>query len=247
MTSIGRIRRAAAKSLRCLVHPLHRSALLGHRIAAAVEHTPVLLRTAAATVIDIGANKGQFALAAIAALPQCEVISFEPLDGEADRFERALRGRDRVRLHRLAIGESDGTATLHVSARPDSSSLLPIGAMQSSAFPGTQASGRRDVRIARLNSILSPPRMRTPVLLKIDVQGYELRCLRGCDELLDLIEWVYVECSLLEFYVGQHLACDVIEHLSARGFDLDGIHHVTPDREGRVLQADFLFRRRRRT
>ncbi len=231
------------KALRCLESPVQRHALLVHRVAAAIEHAPVLRATGAATVIDIGANKGQFALAALVALPQCRVVSFEPLDGEADRFVRACGSQARVTLHRCAIGERDGTARIHVSARPDSSSLLPIGPMQSAMFPGTEASRVQPVRVNRLGSVISRADLRPPVLLKIDVQGYELPCLGGCDDLLDAIDWVYVECSFIELYTGQAMADQVISRMREAGFRLAGIHHVSRDRAGAVVQGDFLFRR----
>ncbi|MCK9367495.1 MAG: hypothetical protein M0P72_10155 [Metallibacterium scheffleri] len=41
-------------------------------------------------------------------------------------------------LHACAVGERAGMASMHVSARDDSSSLLPIGSEQTRIFPGTQ-------------------------------------------------------------------------------------------------------------
>jgi len=80
-----------------------------------------------------------------------------------------------------------------------------------------------------------------PALLKIDVQGYELSTLQGCETLLGRFSHVYVECSFVVLYAGQALAADVIRHLGERGFCLIGIYNVQYSPEGRALQADFLF------
>ena len=81
-------------------------------------------------------------------------------------------------------------------------------------------------------------------LLKIDVQGYELEVLRGCENLLDRFAAVYVECSFVELYEGQALAHEVIDWLHAREFYLDRIGLVTFDTRGVSVQADLLFLRR---
>jgi hypothetical protein len=77
-------------------------------------------------------------------------------------------------------------------------------------------------------------------MLKIDVQGFELEALQGCEGLLDKFAYIYAECSFLELYTGQALAGDVIAWLHHRGFALSGIYNVSYEL-GRSIQADFLF------
>jgi len=84
----------------------------------------------------------------------------------------------------------------------------------------------------------------SPALLKLDVQGYELSALRGCEDLLQAFAWVYVERSFMELYKGQALADDVIAWLRERGYNLSGVYNMAYDRNGRAVQADFLFSRR---
>src|SRR5688572_11324458 len=60
-------------------------------VAAAVEHGPVLRRFADyRTVVDIGANHGQFALVARHHCPNARIESFEPLPGPAERFRKVF-------------------------------------------------------------------------------------------------------------------------------------------------------------
>jgi hypothetical protein len=88
--------------------------------------------------------------------------------------------------------------------------------------------------------------LKSPALLKIDVQGYELAVLHGCASLLPRFSHVYIECSFVELYAGQALAAEVIEHLSDHGFDLRGVYNVQYDPLGCALQADLLFVARNR-
>ncbi len=48
------------------------------------------------------------------------------------------------------MGPQAGEAQIHVSARDDSSSLLPITARQNALFPGTAEAGTATIRVARL-------------------------------------------------------------------------------------------------
>jgi len=70
---------------------------------------------------------------------------------------------------------------MHISQRDDSSSLLPITEAQNTLFPGTSEVSTQDVQVAPLNDFVAPQDLRPPALLKIDVQGYELAVLNGCE------------------------------------------------------------------
>lgn len=214
-----------------------------YRVAAGVEHEPVLRGINCRTVIDIGANRGQFALVARRCMPQARVISFEPLVEAAAKFRTVFAGDQQVTLHEAAIGPVSRDATLHVSRRDDSSSLLPITATQVALFPGTAEAATAVVRVAPLRKFVRAEDILPPALLKIDVQGFELEALRGCEDLMERFDFVYVECSFVELYAGQALADEVAAWLRGRGFALRGEHNTVHDRGGRAIQSDFLFAR----
>ena len=223
--------------------PYYQPRLLRHRVAAGVEHAQVLSGLDCRTVVDIGANRGQFALVARQCQPHARVISFEPLPAAAAKFRAVFADDDRVTLHEVAIGPVPGKATLHISRRDDSSSLLLITSAQVALFPGTEEMATAIVRVAPLREFILLPDIMTPALLKLDVQGYELEALRGCEDLLGQFACVYAECSFVELYAGQALADEVIAWLRERGFKLRGVHNMEYDRGGRAIQADFLFAR----
>jgi hypothetical protein len=100
---------------------------------------------------------------------------------------------------------------------------------------------QRVVPIVPLLQYLSPENIQSPALLKIDVQGYELEVLKGCEPLLACFRYVYSECSFVELYQGQALAGDVILYLIDRNFELSGVYGQVEDANRRPVQADFLF------
>lgn len=219
-------------------------ALLKHGVAAGVEHSPVLLDLSnhgIKTILDVGANRGQFALAARAACPDAAILSFEPLQEPAEVFQRVFSGDSAVRLHQVAIGEGTSDSVIHVSRSDDSSSLLPISELQTALFPNTGEKETRQVQVRRLQDVVRESEITQPALLKIDVQGYEKEVLTGVGSLLQAFAWIYVECSFMELYSGQTLAHEVIAMLAKCGFRLDGVYNLSYDRNGLAIQGDFLF------
>lgn len=232
----------ARKLAAILTVPAWRRSLLQHRVAAGVEHAGVLRNLGPMhTVLDIGANRGQFALAARHCFPEARIISFEPLAGPAAIYRSVFDKDKRARLVEAAVGPDTGEAQIHVSGRDDSSSLLPITERQSALFPGTAEAGTTSIRMVRLADEVPAPEIAAPALLKLDVQGFELEALAGCEDLLNRFLQVYVECSFVELYTGQAFADEVIAWLRERGFRLAGVYNMTYDGQGRAVQADFLF------
>jgi FkbM family methyltransferase len=175
--------------------------------------------------------------------PQAQIYSFEPLQRPAEAFKRTFRNDGRTRLFVNAIGPEARAATMHVARWDASSSLLPIGEAQQRNFPLTGEARREDVSVAPLSACLDANAIAGRALLKIDTQGYELAVLQGCEDLLHRFEFVYVEASFVELYVGQALATDVVAYLLARGFKLECVANLSKGRSRRPIQADFLFRR----
>ncbi|MBJ7339103.1 MAG: FkbM family methyltransferase [Mycolicibacterium sp.] len=212
-------------------------------VPAGTEHRSVLRSIECRTVVDIGANRGQFALAARERWPTARVISFEPLEKPAATFRRVFATDELVSLHEAAVGPREAVGTMHLSRSDDSSSLLAITRLQDTVFPGTDEIGTVDVRVATLGAFVQADSIVAPALLKIDVQGYELEVLRGCEPLLQAFDRIYCECSFLELYEGQGLAGAVIAWLAERGFTLAGVFNAAYGDDGRAVQADFLFSR----
>lgn len=233
--------RKLAKAALLVRTPRFRRGLLAGA-AAGIEHEELLRGLGTVrTVVDVGANKGQFALLALELFPDATVHAFEPLAAAFARLGAWSRHEHRLTRHCLALATAAGTQAMHVSARMDSSSLRPITHRQTVQFPHTHEVGQEWVRVARLDETLTPRDLPAPALLKIDVQGGELEVLRGAAGVLPCFDWVYVECSFVEFYQGQGLVADVAELLDAAGFEAAVFWRPCRDAAGRPVQADVLF------
>lgn len=227
-----------------LKNSYYRKVFFQNFVATSIEHTKVLAelrKNNIRTVIDIGANRGQFSLAARNAFPNARIISFEPLSEPAEIFRAIFKDDPLVTLHEMALGQEISETVIHVSNADDSSSLLPISDLQNELFHGTSEKEIRKVDVKPLDAVLSRSDMQSPVLLKMDVQGFEKEVLLGCESLLDAFSFLYIECSFVELYEGQSLAHEVIAFLHEHGFGLAGIYNMNYDQKGLAVQGDFLF------
>lgn len=224
-----------------LAHPTCWSALQ-ERIVPAIEHRRILGALRCDRVIDVGANRGQFSLVCRLAMPGVPITAFEPLPSEAVVYQRIHGCVPGVELQPVALGEHNGEVVLHLSRQPDCSSLLPIGAEQVRLFPHTDEVGTLDVTVRCLDDYSARWALHTHMLLKLDVQGFELPALRGAIGTLIRCSYVYAECSEVPLYEGQALFPEVSDFLITQGFRL--IKRVNPHRAaGQLIQADYLFGR----
>jgi FkbM family methyltransferase len=216
---------------------------LSYGVGAAIEHKAVIESLALTTLVDVGANVGQFSLLAVGLNPRVRVHAFEPVSKASAVFERVFAGNSRVTLHKMAIGRHAETHRIGIARRHDSSSFLPPTKTQTTTFPGTDNVQSEIVQVVPLDFELDPSAIQPPALLKLDVQGYEMHALEGCEKLLPLFKYVYLEVSFAEFYVGQPTASKLFEYLLERGFAFEGVYNCVYDERGVAAQSDCLFAR----
>jgi FkbM family methyltransferase len=200
---------------------------------------------APATVIDVGANTGQFAVAAAMLFPGASVHSFEPLPEQAGTLRKNVSKLPCIKVYQIALGESAGKARLFVNKHSHSSSILPLGAAHKEAFPGAQVKGEITVDVAALDEALGDVEMRRPVLLKMDAQGYEKHILMGASKTLSRIDYVLAEISFTPLYEGEAPLMDIFKILEAAGFVFSRpVGWLASPRSGELLQMDALFIRK---
>lgn len=213
-------------------------------MAPSIEQLSVLGFLNYDALLDVGANRGQFSLISKFLFPTVPIQAYEPFPPEALKFKKALAPWTDVGLHPVALGSKHDEEEFHVSKSSDSSSILPIGALQKRLFPSTSEVSTCRVPVAPLDSFPEHWNSAYRALLKIDVQGYELEVLRGAVQALKHCAYVYVECSEVPLYDGQALRPAVQEFLEQHGFAHRSHHNETRDSQGMLIQADYLFERK---
>lgn len=231
--------RRAEKYLRAALNPGYWAALKA-KVMPGVEHEQAIQRLAPRTLIDVGANKGQFSLVARHLFPDIRIHAFEPIASERAKLQSVVSGD--ITVHPSAAGRIAETREFFLTSRPDSSSLLKPAAAQKEAFDVSLVSVNT-IEVVRLDEALQVETLPRPILLKLDVQGGELDVLIGAERALPFIDYIYCEVSFVSLYEGQPLAADIICYLRERGFTVAGVFNQAVTPSFGPTQADMLFSR----
>jgi FkbM family methyltransferase len=195
-------------------------------------------------VLDVGANKGQFASSIRRFGYTGKIVSFEPLKDAHDQLTNISISDKKWDVYpRIAIGGHDGNIEINVAGNSVSSSILPMLKSHSDIAKGSEYVGNEFVNIVKLDTI-SKRYINESIypFLKIDTQGYEWEVLDGGKEILPQIKGILCEMSLVELYKGQHLWMDIMKRLEKEGFTLWSIQKgFTDTKLGRTLQFDAIF------
>jgi FkbM family methyltransferase len=196
------------------------------------------------TVLDVGANEGQYALSLRELGFNGRIISFEPLGMAHQRLQRsAVKDPSWIIPPRTAIGNQEGEIELNLASNGASSSVLPMLEAHRRAAPAVGYIGTEIVPISRLDRVarefLGDARS---IFLKVDAQGFELQVLQGAADLIRRIAGAQLELSLVPLYEGQALFSELVDWMITEGFSIWGIlPGLTDSSSGRLLQTDVVF------
>lgn len=194
------------------------------------------------TVLDVGANTGQFALCAHEIFPSATIHSFEPLPDCHQALLRHATAIPVIKAWNLALGDQAGTVSFERNEYTPSSSALPMTTAHKTEFPFTRQATSVEVKVERLDDLAQHLELADDLLVKIDVQGYEDRVLRGGAATIRRARVVLVETSFAVLYEGQARHDDVYRTLVEWGFAYRGaLDQLVSPRTGEVLSADSLF------
>jgi FkbM family methyltransferase len=198
------------------------------------------------TVLDVGANVGQFGADLRRAKYTGAIVSVEPLGDAYRQLARRAAADPLWTAERAAVSDEPGTLTMNVSANSVSSSVLPMRGEHTSAAPDARYVATEEVPATTVDALVATHGLDpATTLLKIDVQGYEKAVLDGAAQTLPKLAAVRTEMSLTPLYEGQTLMPEMIVFLDAQGFDLWLVERgFTDPRTRRVLQMDGIFFRR---
>jgi FkbM family methyltransferase len=205
---------------------------------------PWLLAMNIRTIIDVGANVGQFALLAREVFPLAKIYSFEPLPECFAALESCLPAPN-FQAFNLALGDQQAELDFHRARHSPSSSFLWMNDAHKEAFPQSQSGQEPEavkVKVRTLDDVLTGLALEENMLLKLDVQGYEDKVIAGGLESLKRVSVVIAETSFLPLYDGQTLFKDVHDALWEAGFVFQGnLNHMFSPVDGRIVSADSIF------
>jgi FkbM family methyltransferase len=228
--------RLRERVLRHYLVPYSRFGLDGELVA----HLP---RHEAITLIDIGANRGDFSAAVLGHCGIKRALLIEPQEERCTEL-KARFADPRFAISRCALLDRAGSASLQVLGADSCSSLLPVKADAgfSDRHIDVSVDKRQAVSVSTLDELLARHEWQEPIdLLKIDTQGTELQILRGATRALSSVRLLWIEVSFRSLYEGDAQFPEIHGFLGRSGFRLFSFHEAFRGADGELLQADALF------
>ncbi len=193
-------------------------------------------------VYDIGANTGSFARFAARLRTVGKVYCFEPA---ADVFETLLlkcNEQSKIECLQAALGDRAEKRLFHVNEFAPSSSILPMQSAALEEFPQAAKSRIIELQVTTLAEIVAEKRLRDPDFIKVDVQGFEDRVIRGGLDVFRKARFCMLEMSLTSLYQDSILAVEMNDLMRGLGFKLAAIlDHKVKGKSGEILQFDAVY------
>jgi FkbM family methyltransferase len=164
------------------------------------------------TIIDVGANRGDWAAEALRLAPKTELRLFEPNPQLVDKLRSRFSAVQNLQITAVALGDEISTRNLIVFEGADE-----VGSFHTLEGVRIDAAGipkKIEVCCSTLDTAFGTAVIASPCLLKLDVEGHELAVLRGGQNLLagGAIDYVQFEYHATWIYSRSFLR-DVFELL----------------------------------
>ena len=185
-------------------------------------------------VYDIGAAEGSWTRAALRIWPESHFVCFEPLEERRAALEMmASEHPGRVTIVPYGVGDADTELSFGVTDFLWDSSF---------AYSGSTA---RKLQVRTLDSLFAAGAIPRPGFVKIDVQGFERRVVRGGEKLLAGADFMLLECSFISFCDDMCTLDEMVAFMAERGFvPYEFVDFLRRPLDGAMGQCDILFARR---
>ncbi len=191
-------------------------------------------------IVHVGAHLGQEYASYIETFGKVDTHWFEPLPHIYSQLERGIGSEPGVFLYNFALGESESSVEMYVdSVNGGQSSSILQPKEHTSIYSHIVFDGREIVQVRRLDDFdLSGCNM-----LVIDTQGFELSVLKGGNDTLKKIDYIFLEFNSVEMYEGCPTLEDIDSFLSGFGFSRKETWHTDGKWGDAFYMRDFPVKR----
>ncbi len=182
------------------------------------------------------------------------MVGFDPDPEECARLNAAAVDPERERYEPFALGATAGSAELHLTRDPQSSSLYAPNPAAIERYPELwrhEPTRTEAIALTTIDDWTARAGVNGVDTIKVDVQGAELDVLRGARRAIADVRIIEAEVEFQELYSGQPLFCDVASFMREQGLELwrlRELHHggLSPAERGEPVfgVGDYVERTR---
>ncbi|MEO7297997.1 MAG: FkbM family methyltransferase [Verrucomicrobiota bacterium] len=203
-----------------------------------------LVKTERPVIFDVGANVGDVSATYKSLFPSCTIHAFEPFPETFAKLNQRFGTDSSVKLNQVGVSQQEGIASMNANAFSATNSILqtdPAGA-QIWGQGLLETVSTVEIKTVTLDAYCASQGISTIDILKLDIQGAELKALYGAKTMLKngRVGLVYLEVILAPSYVAQPHLEDYLRFFKEIGFVMLDMFHPTR-KDLRLLQSDVIF------
>jgi len=195
------------------------------------------------SIIDVGANEGQFALSMRTLGFRGKIYSFEPVDAAYEKLKRASASDNSWFVFDFALGAEPAEALINVSDFSSFSSILDVNDYARERWADSKVTHQQKITIKTLDECASEGLFdsNSRLLLKMDTQGYDLEVFRGAQSVLPNVSCMLSELSLIPIYEGMPSYSDALAEFESYGFRASGFYPITRNENLTLNEVDCVL------
>lgn len=197
------------------------------------------------TVLDIGANSGQYAQELREMCFKERIISFEPIRSAFNKLEEVSKSDKKWQVFNFALGDKNEDKKINIASNDaESSSFLDMLPKHLQAASQSKYIDDAIIPVKTIDSIWDNLEIsKNDIYMKIDVQGFECQVLKGALKSLPYIPIVQMEMSIIPLYEKCILFEEILLIMKNYGYTLIALEPGYSDKTtGQLLQADGIFK-----
>lgn len=168
------------------------------------------------TVIDVGANVGQFGESLREGGYSGKILSFEPTRAAFETLAKKAAADSRWEVRNCGVGDAPGTATLHASRLSVFNSILELSDVAGLHDDRMAIDHTEQISIVTLDEVAQ--NIRGNILLKIDTQGYERNVMEGARQTIRRVAGILMELPVIHTYKGEWHFHEAMKYMFDLGF-----------------------------
>lgn len=194
------------------------------------------------TVIDIGANEGQSSRKLNSVFPDAIIYAFEPSTLAYAKLLKVSEKNPKIKPFNLAIGDKNTEISFFEhSYFTQSSSVLKTTEKCEEAHPILTKQKPTKIKQTTLNDFFQTINLESEILIKIDVQGYEDRVIKGGEAILGQASACIIEVSNDLVYEDQASFEQIFDQLRQLNYQFLGTIDQVRSKTGAIQYFDAVF------
>ncbi len=193
-------------------------------------------------IYDVGANRGDTIVKFLEHFPSSTIIAFEPVTYLCEGLRKLFHDNTNIKIENAGISDSTGELIFHLNKSIDTSSFLPSQKAGLNSDAQVQTIEQKKMPVKTLAQSYLEENIEQIHILKLDIQGSELKALKGAENLLKekKIDIIYTEAYFIQQYVDQPLFPEIALYLSNFGYRLQDIYNPIYGK-GKIAWCDAIF------